>query len=246
MLAALLLGAAGTSIGMKRALDAKEQLLWKNRELDRQKLELVDHKERLADLLESNQRMLGEIQRMSTNEAQLPAEFEALRQENQALLDKVNSEAANQERHAEEIVRLQRANAQLEKLVMESKDADAAVEWARARLFENRTVALEMNARGQFYLGGVLIPYPVLLQAFASRPDDDAGGKAPPRRLTVALPAGAKPTDAVFHSRLNQLAAAADRIGLRHDLPRLREKLLPEEKSLSKEKALQQEKPAAK
>ncbi|HEY1123331.1 MAG TPA: protein kinase, partial [Haloferula sp.] len=246
LLAALLLGAAGTSIGMKRALDAKEQLLWKNRELDRQKLELVDHKERLADLLESNQRMLGEIQRMSTNEAQLPAEFEALRQENQALLDKVNSEAANQERHAEEIVRLQRANAQLEKLVMESKDADAAVEWARARLFENRTVALEMNARGQFYLGGVLIPYPVLLQAFASRPDDDAGGKAPPRRLTVALPAGAKPTDAVFHSRLNQLAAAADRIGLRHDLPRLREKLLPEEKSLSKEKALQQEKPAAK
>ena len=232
--------AAGTSIGMKRALDAKEELLWKNRELDRQKLELVDHKERLASLLESNQRMLGEIGRMSTNEAQLPAEFEALRKENQALLDKVSSEVANQERHAEEIVRLQRANAQLEKLVMESKDTDAAVGWVRARLFETRTVALEMNGRGQFYLEGMLIPYPVLLQALSSPPDDDAGGKSPPRRLKVALPAGAKPTDAVFHFRLKQLASAADAIGLRHDLPQ--EKPLPQEKSLPEVKPLPKEK----
>ncbi|MCW1884271.1 protein kinase [Luteolibacter flavescens] len=236
LLAALMLGAAGTSIGMKRALDAKEELEWKNRELDRQKLELVDHKERLSDLLESNQRMLGEIQRMSTNEAQLPAEFEALRQENQALLDKVSSGVADQERHTEQLGELQRANALLEKLLMESKDADAAVGWARARLFKTSTVALDMNGRGQFYLDGMLIPYPVLLQAFASRPDDDAGGKSLPRRLDVSLPKGAKSTDPVFHSRLMQLAAAADRIGFRHDLPLPREKAVTPEKAPPKEK----------
>jgi hypothetical protein len=228
LLAALLLGATGTSIGMKRALDAKEELTRKNRELDRQKLELVDYKERLSGLLESNQKMLGEIRSMNTNGSQLPAEFEALRKENQALLDQVSSEVANQERYAEEIGRLQRANGQLEKLVMESKDAGAAVGWVRARLFENGTVALEMNGRGEFYLGGKLVPYPLLIQALAVPPGDDAGGKSTPRRLEVALPAGAKPTDAVFHFRLSQLAAAADRIGLRHDL------LLPQEKDLAK------------
>jgi serine/threonine protein kinase len=218
LLAALLLGAVGTSIGMKRALDAKAELQWKNQELGRQKLELVDYKERLADLLESNQRMLGEIGRMSTSEAQLPAEFEALRKENQALLDKLGSEVANQERHAEEIDRLQRANEQLEKLVMESKDLDAAVAWARSRLFESPTVTLEMNVRGQFYLDGKLVPYPLLLQAFATAPAYDPKGKSAPRRLEVVLPAGAKPTDAVYHFRLKELAAAADRIGLRHAL----------------------------
>lgn len=225
LLTALLLGAVGTSIGKKRALDAKEELSRKNRELDRQKLELVDYKERLAGLLESNQRMLGEIGGMSTDASQLPAEFEALRKENQALLDQVSSEVANQERYAEEIGRLQRANAQLEKLVMESKDAAAAAGWVRARFFENPTVALEMNERGQFYHGGQLIPYPVLMQAVAAPLDDAAGGKSPPRRLEVALPAGTKPTDAVFHFRLKQLSAAADRIGLRHDI------LLQEEKA---------------
>jgi serine/threonine protein kinase len=218
LLGALLLGAVGTSIGMKRALDATAELMSKNRELDRQKLALVDYKERLAGLLESNQRMLGEIRRMSTNEAQLPAEFEALRRENQALLDKVSGEVANQERYAEEIGRLRSANAKLEKLVMESKDADAAVAWMRSLLFESPTVSLEMNGRGQFYLDGKLLPYPLLLQAFATAPDDDPGGESPPRRLEVALPAGAKPTDAVFHFRLKELAAAADRIGLRHGL----------------------------
>ena len=218
LLVALLLGATGTSIGMKRALDAKAELTSKNRELDRQKLELVDSKERLAGLLESNQRMLGEIRRMSTNEAQLPAEFEVLRKENQALLDKLGSEVANQERHAEEIDRLQRANARLEKLVMESKDPDSAAAWVRSRLFENPTVTLQMNGRGQFYLDGKLLPYPVLLLALATAPDDDAKGKSPPRRLEVALPEGARPTDAVFHFRLKEVAAAADRIGLRHEL----------------------------
>jgi serine/threonine protein kinase len=218
LLAALLLGAVGTSIGMKRALDAKAELMSTNQELGRQKLELVDYKERLAGLLESNQRMLGEIGRMSTNEAQLPEEFEALRKENQALLDKVGSEVANQERYAEEIGRLQHANARLEQLVMDSKDPDVAVTWVRSRLFEAPTVTLEMNGRGQFYLDGKLVPYPVLLQAFATAPAHDTKRESPPRRLEVVLPAGAKPTDAVYHFRLKELAAAADRIGLRHGL----------------------------
>ncbi len=218
LLLALLLGAVGTTIGMKRALYAKEELIGKNEELDRQKLALVDHKERLAGLLESNQRMLGEISRMSTNEAQLPAEFEALRKENQALLDQVKSEVANQERYAEEIERLQLANSRLEKLVMESKDTDAAVEWVRTGLFENRITSLSANERGEFYFDGKLIPFPSLLKAFAAPPDNDPQEKNLPRWLKVTLPEGAKPTDAVFHFRLKQLAAAADRIGIRHEL----------------------------
>jgi serine/threonine protein kinase len=218
LLLALILGAVGTSIGMKRALDAKEELVRKNEELDRQKLALVDYKERLAGLLESNQKMLGEISRTNTSEARLPAEFEALRNENQALLDKVKNEVANQERYTEEIERLQRANTRLEKLVLESKDTDAAVEWVRAGLFENSITALTANERGQFYLDGKLIPFPTLLKAFAAPPDDDPRGKPLTRWLKVTLPAGAKPTDAVFQFRLRQIAAAADQIGLRHEL----------------------------
>ncbi len=218
LLLALVLGAVGTTIGMKRAVDAKEELIGKNAELDRQKLALVDYKERLAGLLESNQKMLGEISRMDTSEARLPTEFEALRKENQALLDKVKNEVANQERYTEEIERLMQAKAKLERLVIESNDTGAAVELARARLFEDSTTALTANERGQFYLDGKLIPFPTLLKAFASPPDDDSQEKTMQRWLKVTLPAGAKPTDAVFHYRLRQIAAAADQIGLRHGL----------------------------
>lgn len=215
---ALVLGAAGTTIGMKRALDAKEELVRKNVELDRQKLALVDYKERLAGLLESNQRMLGEISRMNTTNSGLPTEFEALRKENQALLNKVSNEVVNQERYAEEIERLQQAKAELERLVMESKDIDAAVGLVRAGFFEDSVTALKANERGEFYLDGKLIPFPTLLKAFATPPDDGSLGRNIPRSLKVTLPAGAKPTDAVFQYRLRRIAAAADRIGLRHQL----------------------------
>ncbi len=218
LLVMLILGGAGTSVGMKRALDSKAELEHKNAELDQQKLELVDTKQRLAGLLESNQRMLGEISKRNTSETGLPTEFEALRQENQTLLDKVKNEVANQESYTEEIQRLRQANAELEKLVIESKDTDAAVEWVRAGLFEDNVTDLTANERGQFYLDGKLIPFPTLLKAFAAPPDNDSLGKTPPRWLKVTLPAGAKPTDAVFQSRLRQIAAAADRIGLRHEL----------------------------
>jgi hypothetical protein len=107
---------------------------------------------------------------------------------------------------------------QLEKLVIESKDTDAAVEWVRAGLFEDSITVLTANDRGQFYLDGKLIPFPTLLKAFAAPPEDDTRRKTMPRWLKVTLPAGAKPTDAVFHFRLKQLAAAADQIGIRHGL----------------------------
>lgn len=218
LLAALLLGAAGTAIGMKRALDAKAEMISKNHELAQQKLTLIDYKERLAGLLESNQEMLGRIRGMSTDEARLPAEFEALRRENQTLLDKVKSEVAHQERYTEQIASLQQANARLEKLLIESKDSDAAVVWVSAGLFKAPVTSLTANERGQFYHNGQLIPYPTLLKALATAPEFDPDGKPQTRWLKITLPTGAKPTDAVFHSRLKQLAAAADRIGLRHDL----------------------------
>lgn len=237
LLLALVLGAVGTSIGMKRALDAKAELIGKNEELDQQKLALVDYKERLSGLLESNQKMLGEISRMSTSEAGLPTEFEALRKENQALLDKVSSEVANQQRYAEEIEKLQQAKAKLEKYVSDlSRDrmllkGDLAA--LREELFKDAITSLRMNERGEFYLDGILIPFPALIKAFASAPDgakrDKEGrlihtAETPvPRWLEVKLPAGSKPTDAVFQFRLSQLSGAADQMGLRHDLFRGKE-----------------------
>lgn len=219
LLLALLLGTIGTSLGMKRALDAKAELERKNAQLDQQKLALVDYKERLAGLLESNQKMLGEIRGMSTNEVQLPVEFEALRQENQILLDKVKSETAHQERYAEEIERLKEANARLESLLLESKDTEAVVAWARTQIFQDPLIALTANERGQFYLDGKLIPYASLLKAFASPPElPNSKEKSPPLMLKVTLPAGSKPTDAVYHFRLRQLANAANQIGIKHEL----------------------------
>lgn len=365
LLLVLLLGAVGTSIGMKRALDAKEELTGKNEELDRQKLALVDYKERLAGLLESNQKMLGEISRMNTNDAGLPSEFEALRKENQALLDKVSNEVENQERYAQEIGRLRQEKAQLEALtgnqfkeneelkrtnqqmaaklaglqrsismvnrppaekfsgpdkftdrlpvdrktgevteahtvvsltaeqidetqtlgsltltpeqwqevrlkspqspkrfdnviplalpdqtfrvegayvielsrdrmaVVHDGESAATVEAVRGKLFKDAITPLRMNERGQFYLEGKVVPFPTLLSAFATPPDhaqfDDEGklivsitkdGRRDPmpRWLSVKLPSGARPTDDVFQFRLGQIAAAADQMGLRHEL----------------------------
>lgn len=367
LLLMLLLGSVGTTIGMKRALDAKAELEHKNAELDQQKLELVDYKQRLAGLLESNQKMLGEISKRSTSESGLPTEFEALRKENQTLLDKVKNEVANQERYAEEIEKLQQTKTQLEQstrnqsnqyaelksesqrllsqltglqrsialvnrrsmekvvpsnnssqdlpmpidritgeikvphtmvsltpaqidetqtlgtltltpeqwrevrtkspqcpkrldriisialpdenfhldgeyvielsrdqmAVLHKGDFSASVESVREALFKDAINSLRMNERGEFHLDGKLVPFPTLLNAFAIPPTDakrDDEGKlvfttkengretTVPRWLGVKLPAGTQPTDAVYQSRLKQLAAAADQIGLRHGL----------------------------
>jgi hypothetical protein len=157
-------------------------------------------------------RILHAASTRNMSEAGLPMEFEALRQENQTLLDKVSNEVVNQERYAEEIKRLRQTNAELERLVIESKNIDAAVGLVRAAFFKDSVTALTANERGQFYLDGRLIPFPTLLKALATPPDDDALGKAMSRWVKVTLPEGAKPTDAVFHSRLRQIAAAADQI----------------------------------
>jgi serine/threonine protein kinase len=209
LLLTLLLGAVGTTISMKHALDAKQELQTKN-------TELVDYKERLSGLLATNQNMLSEIRRMSSDEAQLPAEFEALQKQNQTLLDKVKNEVANQQRYAQQIEKLQQANSRLEQLVIASKDSEAAVELARAALFSDHIISLTVSDRGQFYLNGNLIPYPTLLKAFSTPPEDK--GKPMQRFLKVTLPEGAKPTDDVFHYRLKQLATAAEQIGIRHEV----------------------------
>ena len=144
LLLMLILGAVGTSIGMKRALDAKAELEYKNAELDQQKLELVDTKERLAGLLVSNQKMLGEISKMSTSETTLPNEFEALRKENQTLLDKVQNEVANQERYTEEIEELKRAKAQLELLITEQRQQNAELS-KQKKLVQEKLTGLDQS-----------------------------------------------------------------------------------------------------
>ncbi len=142
LLLMLILGSVGTSIGMKRALDAKGQLEHKNAELDLQKLELVDTKQRLAGLLESNQKMLDEISKRNTNDTELPIEFEALRKENQELLDKVKNEVANQERYTEEIEKLQQAKTQLEELA-ENRRVQYAELQSRSALLQSQLTGLQ-------------------------------------------------------------------------------------------------------
>ena len=96
-------------------------------------------------------------------------------------------------------------------------------------LFKNRRVTtLRLNERGEFHLGGILVPFPTLLKTFAVLPEgekcDDQGKLHVTvsedgsvyhclRGLDVELPVDAKSTDAVFSSRLKQIASAADRMG---------------------------------
>ena len=84
------------------------------------------------------------------------------------------------------------------------------------------SITLRMNERGEFYLGGRLIPFPMLLEAFVTPPDErcDKGRteRGDASSLHVELPVGSKQTDAVFESRLRQVAAAADKMGLSHML----------------------------
>lgn len=95
-------------------------------------------------------------------------------------------------------------------------DSGVNVESLRYMLFNDGFAPLRMNERGELHLGGKPIPFPTLLKAFATPPDD--GKRNDDRYLNVELPVGSKPTDAVFESRLRQIAAAADRIGLQQNL----------------------------
>ena len=86
----------------------------------------------------------------------------------------------------------------------------------RYELALSSNITLRMNERGEFYLGGRLVPFPMLLEALVTPPDNVAGKKG--RHLEVELPAGSKQTDAVFESRLRQVAAAAAKMGFSHRL----------------------------
>jgi hypothetical protein len=89
-------------------------------------------------------------------------------------------------------------------------------------------VTLRMNERGEFHLGGSLVPYQVLLEALAAAlPDakrDEMGNLiitsreceetyTHKRGIHVELPMGAKSTDAVYASRWKAVTTAAKKIG---------------------------------
>jgi hypothetical protein len=117
--------------------------------------------------------------------------------------------------------------------VLMVEDSDEALRSVRWAIFRSQAVTLRANERGKFYAGGMLVPFPLLLKAFATPPEGgkrDAQGKiliteylfgrneTGTAWLVVELPMGAKPTDAVYESRLRQIAALADKIGLSHML----------------------------
>lgn len=118
--------------------------------------------------------------------------------------------------------------------VLDENEGALSVESIRYELFEDVYMSLRMNERGEFFSDGKLVPFQTLLNAFATPPDnakrnnhgklvvarisDDGEEYFLTRSLYVELPVGAKPTDAVYHSRLKQLAANADMIGIDHRL----------------------------
>lgn len=118
--------------------------------------------------------------------------------------------------------------------VLHEIESELSVESIRYELFFDAHTTLRMNERGEFVSCGKLVPFQTLLKAFASPPDKakrNNEGKLVvartssygeeyfvSRSLSVALPVGAKPTDAVYESRLKQLASAADKIGIEHSL----------------------------
>lgn len=117
--------------------------------------------------------------------------------------------------------------------VLHDGTSGMSVERVGYELFKSNNITLRMNERGEFHLGGHLIPFPTLLKAFAAASENakrDGEGKdsGPATKggreaheehyLNMELPAGAKPTDTVYESRLRQIAAAADQAGIQHAL----------------------------
>lgn len=100
--------------------------------------------------------------------------------------------------------------------VLHDETSDVSVRTLCYELFEYSNITLRMNERGEFYLGGRLIPFTILLEALVIPPDD--AWRKEERYLHVELPVGSKQTDAVFESRLRKIAAAADKMGLSHML----------------------------
>lgn len=115
--------------------------------------------------------------------------------------------------------------------VLHRGDSTMGVESVHYELLKNRRVTtLRINDRGEFHLAGILIPFPTLLKAFAVPPEgakrsdkgkllvtvsEDGRVYTCSPGLDVELPMGAKTTDAVFATRLKQVATAAGQVGFR-------------------------------
>jgi len=105
-------------------------------------------------------------------------------------------------------------------------------EWSE-QLYSDTGIGLRANERGEFFHDGKLVPFPTLLSALSSppkslsrdkngklfKPMTDEGYKYDSQFfLYVSLPVGAKPTDAIYATRLKKLAAIADRVGMNQHL----------------------------
>lgn len=115
--------------------------------------------------------------------------------------------------------------------VMHDEASGVSIETVRYGLFKDRrTTTLRINERGEFHLDGMLVPFQTLLKAFEVPPEgarrddkgklqvtvsEDGSVYTCSPGLDVELPVGAKPTDAVFESRLKQVAAVAGHLGFR-------------------------------
>ena len=103
--------------------------------------------------------------------------------------------------------------------VLHDGTSAVSVEMASYELFKNIDITLRVNERGEFHLGGKLIPFPTLLKALALAPESNGERAVHTQHwLNVELPAGAKSTDAVYESRLKQIADAAEKAGIQHSL----------------------------
>ena len=107
--------------------------------------------------------------------------------------------------------------------VLHDSISGVSVEMVSYGLFKSSNITLRVNERGEFHLDGKVIPFSTLLKAFAAASESakrDNGGRENPSHfwLNVELPAGVKPTDDVYESRLKQIADAADKAGIQHTL----------------------------
>jgi hypothetical protein len=107
--------------------------------------------------------------------------------------------------------------------VLHDRTSSVSVEMVLYGLFKSSNITLRVNERGEFHLDGRVIPFPILLKAFAAasenaKRDDGVRENHSHLWLNVELPAGAKPTEAVYESRLKQIADAADKAEIQHAL----------------------------
>lgn len=117
--------------------------------------------------------------------------------------------------------------------VLQGETRSYSMEMVVYELSASSTIKLFANERGEFHLGGKLIPFQTLLKALAATPrnaEREVQGKngesatgsgrkfQMERWLMVELPLGAKAEDPVYESRLKQIADAADKAGIQHGI----------------------------